>query len=286
MNQSLNTKFSDSNGDGFVSDDDVNAILDNYNGYHSLLQSDYLSVADYPFILIPQSTELDSGDVLVIDIAIGNATYPVENLDGLAFSLNLPSELVDSSSLNIQFSETSWFVLNSPSIQMSKTLADGYVEGGIGRVNRVSSNGYGIIGQAVCIIEEEIDDTRLIGQRIPMTIKLEGGTALDGNGNKVRLPNAETTVFVNLNKEKTGNIEEQLICYPNPSSTFINIHFNGQNIIESYKIYDMQGRLMMEESNLNTNHKTVQIDAFETGIYILEVQSPKGNVSKKLKVIN
>ncbi len=284
-NEKLNVKYSDTDGDGFVALSDTSELANNYTSYHSLLKEDVLAITDYPFILTPQSTVLDSGDVLIIDIAIGDENAQVLDLHGLAFTLNFDSDFVDSSSLKVNFFEDSWFSMNSPTVQMSKVPKDGIVEAGFAKIGRGGVHGFGKIAESECIIEEELDDTRLSSGRVPMTIRLSNATALDAEGNKVILPDAVVKVYIDLsNNQDDPSLEDKLICYPNPAAESINIHFNGGNIMEEITVYDVQGRQVDFIPNLNTEHQTLNLNGFDNGLYVVKVKSSKGLVTKKINV--
>ena len=104
----VNLKHIDSNGDGMITNADTSAILDNFGKYHSLIPSSVQEIKKSPIILIPRTTEVDSGDLMVIDIALGNSAFPVLDIHGLTFQLNIPPGLIDSSSL-----QCAWFQSHS-----------------------------------------------------------------------------------------------------------------------------------------------------------------------------
>ncbi|MBK8886192.1 MAG: hypothetical protein IPN46_06390 [Saprospiraceae bacterium] len=123
----LNIKHVDANGDGLISSADTSAISSYYATVHTFVPEEVLAIKDYPFNLIPNSTELDSGDLLILDIEIGDATKDVVDLFGLAFGLNVAPQMIDSASLSVQFDKFSWFADNSPTLQMYKQPKEGNI---------------------------------------------------------------------------------------------------------------------------------------------------------------
>ena len=59
--------YADSDGNGVVEASDIQSIVDHYLWRHTLVPQITGLKADYVFELIPQTTELDSGDLAVID---------------------------------------------------------------------------------------------------------------------------------------------------------------------------------------------------------------------------
>lgn len=71
--------------------------------------------------------------------------------------------------------------------------------------------------------------------------------------------------------------QDQFSIYPNPSHNVVNIESKNNLIIESVKIVDLSGKLIIEK-NQNTNQ--VDIVNLSNGMYIVEVAS-EGRIYKK-----
>jgi len=108
-----NQKHVDADGDGVVTVADTNSISDYYNQLSNFVPEEVLDIKDYPFYLVPNVTEVDSGDLLVLDIVLGSEDYPVKDLHGLAFAIQVNGTFADSSSLNIDLYEDSWLTFRS-----------------------------------------------------------------------------------------------------------------------------------------------------------------------------
>ena len=59
--------------------------------------------------------------------------------------------------------------------------------------------------------------------------------------------------------------------YPNPAKDLINLKSNS--IINSYKIYDIKGSLILEKENSNTNNLVVSLNSIKSGLYFIEITS-------------
>ncbi|MBM6498300.1 T9SS type A sorting domain-containing protein [Flavobacterium macrobrachii] len=76
--------------------------------------------------------------------------------------------------------------------------------------------------------------------------------------------------------------QDQFSIYPNPSQNVVNIESKNNLIIESVKIVDLSGKLIIEK-NQNTNQ--VDIENLSNGMYIVEVAS-EGRIYKKKLIKN
>src|SRR5690554_2174490 len=64
--------------------------------------------------------------------------------------------------------------------------------------------------------------------------------------------------------------------YPNPVKDILNLE--GLNTVESYVIYDVSGRKLEEADN---NTQQINLSHLSNGVYLLQVNTDKGQVSKK-----
>jgi hypothetical protein len=76
---------------------------------------------------------------------------------------------------------------------------------------------------------------------------------------------------------ETVDGEMSISVFPNPTSSILNINFDGDlNLL----IYNMLGQQILE-----TNDKQIDISGFERGTYILIVQNLESNNSTNFKII-
>jgi len=84
---------------------------------------------------------------------------------------------------------------------------------------------------------------------------------------------------INSSVSNLSNIK--LKVYPNPTAS--NIIIDSEIEINAYKVYDLNGRLLLEKSNRIEN--VVNTKSLEFGIYILELFDKKGNLIFVQKII-
>lgn len=77
----------------------------------------------------------------------------------------------------------------------------------------------------------------------------------------------------------------QMTMYPNPAGDEFTIRTDGNTKLNSVSILDLRGSLLYSEENLNTESKSINVESFSQGIYLVRADSERGTSVKKL-VIN
>jgi len=292
----INIKHIDANGDGLLSVEDTTAISDYYASIHNFVPNEVLAIKDYPFEIIPNTTELDSGDLLVLDIVIGSNSNPVLDVFGLAFGLSFSPSMIDSASLSGHFYQDGWFANGGPSLQMIKqpkegiihagfTKTAGIVEDEIDGFKPIGTSGNGKIGQIMFIVEDEIDGFRAKDDFIIRRINVNNITIEDVEGERFLLPESFIDVKINLDKKTPVPSEEKLLIFPNPGRDAINIHFNGRNTIQALKLFDGMGNMIDSRNDINAQSHIINTQMLPTGIYVLRLVTTEGVISKKIQIL-
>ena len=278
-----NIKHADANGDGIVTVVDTNSISEYYNQLSNFVPDEVLDVKDYPFYLIPQSTEVDSGELLVLDIVLGSEDFPVKDLHGLAFSVQVGGGFADSASLYIDLYEDSWLTNLGPSIQMSKKPADGLIEAALTRTDGLPSSGHGIIGQLGFIVEDEAigikddDGERYFG------IRLRGAIGETAAGSSYYMPEAAVRIqYVNEGVKDEKLFPIDMLVSPNPTSDILRIDLpNVNEEIRNLYLTDITGNSIL----VNKSNSIINLGSLPMGMYILSVESNMNTYNQKVQVV-
>ncbi|MDX1406998.1 MAG: Ig-like domain-containing protein, partial [Saprospiraceae bacterium] len=283
----VDVKYADSDGNGVVEEADMQSIIDHYLKKHTLVPQITGLKADYAFELIPQSTELDSGDVAILDIAIGSSAIPVVDMHGMQFSLNLPPDLIDSSSLQVYFDHDSWLGHDAPAVDLQIQPWHGRIDAAYSRGNGVTASGHGVISTMTFIVVDDIEGIRPPGSRVPLQVGVNYAGSVNGAGHSLGMDGLGTTLYLNLGKEDLeDDIEDKLFVYPNPASgETLNVHLNGKRAIRSLELYDLTGRLLSAQDNINDKHYDLDISELHNGMYFVRVIGTDGVVGRKFEVI-
>ena len=281
----VDVKHIDANGDGIITAADVEAIDANYNNYNNLVPSELLVLKDYPIDIVPSATSVDSGDWLSLDIVLGSEQYPVLDVHGIAYTLNLAPGFIDSSSVEVIDRSSVWLGNNSPIISLFKQPNAGSLHLGSTRTTGETVSGVGVTHTVGFVVIEEIEGL-LRDRTNPITILVENISFVDGSGNKFRLPDASIEVdFNSSNNEEKVPLEQDLFIIPNPANDFIKLHLNGAENIKAVEIYDINGRLIHNVSGLDVDEHTISTEGMIDGIYVAKVITETTSISKKIKVV-
>ena len=103
----------------------------------------------------------------------------------------------------------------------------------------------------------------------------------DGNGSN----SGHVRLFSNSNvlNIENSNSKEQLIVYPNPTTTQIHIDLENKVNQSKIQLYTIQGKLLYTQDYNNTNQIIINMMSFSKGIYVLKLQLDDSQ--KTLKVI-
>lgn len=276
------TKFLDANGDGTLTSADVDQISDYYYQTNDVVAKDVQQKLPYQFTLIPVQYSLDSGDVVILDIAFGNANYPVLDMKGAKFSINVPAYMLDSSSVDLQFHQDSWLAEGAPYISLAKVPWDGRIDAGFARAKGDGTTGYGVIATVVFIIEDDVEGFKTNNGVIQIPITLNGGSLMNSEGTKFDVDGDEIILTLDPSNNKD---QYSLVLYPNPSVDFVELHLNGKSTIEDINILDTQGREIKSISDVNSKHHQIDVSTLPVGLYFIQVQHTGGTLTQLLSVI-
>lgn len=109
--------------------------------------------------------------------------------------------------------------------------------------------------------------------------------AADGNGSylsliNLNLDNALASSWTASNQSlSTTNfdIQNQIIVYPNPVTSLLNINCSS-GVISGYELTDMLGRVIAQDSNLNKNRFSINVEDMATQQYLLKIIQEDGKV--------
>lgn len=263
-------KHADANGDGRLTADDIQGILDNFNKINSLVPNENLGYKDFPFSLSSNYSEVEPGDTLVINFHLGSASIPANDIHGISFALNIDGDFVDSSSLRVKFFDNSWMADHSPTLQMHKQVSDGNVRLAFTRSSGQGASGNGIIGQAIWIVGEEDGDGLKSGNDIVLrNISVENILLEHSNGDVKRLQSSSLLVKQSFEELETDLLSNDLL-YPNPVKNNLNLILTVEKA--TINIVSVSGNLLLSKK-VNSNSDGLDVSSLLPGIYILEVNS-------------
>lgn len=77
---------------------------------------------------------------------------------------------------------------------------------------------------------------------------------------------------------------DRIVLYPNPNNGIFEITLSNNNVFESVSIFDITGRLVFKQNNINNDSLTVNLTSSNSGIYTVVVKSEIGNFNTKIVI--
>lgn len=87
---------------------------------------------------------------------------------------------------------------------------------------------------------------------------------------------------ITVGKHSSANMNHELTVYPNPANSIVHVQSTFQ--VAKVQVFDQQGKLVLEERNLNGKQVSIGVGELISGIYVLKTQGPLGVYSSKLLI--
>ncbi len=275
-------KYADTNGDGQITAEDTVAISQAYAKNSSLTPKIPATKKNIdihfgtPSVLNPQP-----GDFVTIPLILGTPAHPAVDVYGFTYNIDYWVDAFDN--VSITYNKESWLTRNDAVLSISKPPYNGRIESAITRTGKIAASGIGIIGLFNTIVDDEVDGWKLNDGKIDL--RIDGGVVSNAQGQSFSINGSSTQLTLNLAGTGLTKIDEdQVILYPNPASEELNIHLNSGFKATDIEILDMQGRTILGINGLETNHYSLPLDTYTSGIYIAKVYTLDGVVLKKFNV--
>jgi hypothetical protein len=97
----------------------------------------------------------------------------------------------------------------------------------------------------------------------------------DGNVLSAQINGQGILIVEQINNQLSSVKDSELIIYPNPTTNILNIDIEGRF---SYKIFDIQGKLILEGNSKNQ----IDLKSISIGKYILEINSNNSKFTKSI----
>ena len=274
---SINSVYADCNGDGIVNADDTLAILQNYGDSHFKTGgiSGPWRTGIPALYAVASSDTIHSGDTLTVSFVLGNASLPVSNFYGLAFTYNFDPLVMDSNFTRMDFESSSWIGTPGQDISLSKIFNAGRIEAAVTRINHTVANGNGLIAEAKFKVTSLINGYINLGS-------ISDITAIDAHGNTIPLnAGADTSVIVLPNGIRDISTET-LHIQPNPAHDHVLI--SAGSTIRELSMTDVMGQTVMTKTAMNSMSMNIDITTFDSGVYFVTVRTDRGMAVAKLIV--
>ncbi|MEL6864079.1 MAG: T9SS type A sorting domain-containing protein, partial [Bacteroidota bacterium] len=283
----VNLKYVDTNGDGFITAADTTALSQHYGFTHNLTPSPDPVSSNLPLFFVPQSPgPYNPGDLVLVDIVLGNQAQPALDMSGLTFIMNYNNAIVEPGTFEVNFDGDNWMAYNSPMLNMSKYPFEGRVEVGYTRTSGVTASGFGKIGSLNFIVVDDLIDGLKVVDTIQTQINVPSPAIMNSLGIYEGLAPYYLDIPITLpGKDPFGIREDDLLVFPNPTEDILNVHVNGKNEIREIYIYTLTGQRMFASGRLYTKNTQIDMSHFGPGMYLVNAITDKGVITKKVEVM-
>jgi len=278
-----NLKHVDCDGNALIDSSDVGVIGLNYGLTHQKGGDPNHAIDPDLYFAFPQDSA-NTGDTIVGSIYLGTSPNPITNIYGIAFSLLYNSNIIDSGSLRIDFTD-SWFTPNANRISLTKDLfLASKMDAGISRIDHTNISGAGKIADVSFVIQDNIDGKDYFV--LPLEIQFENVLAIDKDEAAVSLSANGDTLYVKDEISSLWQINQRndVRIFPNPAAN--QLYVVADFSIAEYRLLDLARRDVIKpvSSIQATNTVTIDLSAVEPGAYLIQLKNT-GNYSVCRKIV-
>ncbi len=293
----LDTKHSDSDGNGTVNEADIVAIKANYN---QVIGKQLQSLQESEAALYVEATDtIIPGYEHVFAVNLGTENKPAEDIYGIAFTAEFTLANVegnDTVQLNAPMAgfSNSWLGEQGINMMAMDTIIDNTFlwDVALTRTNHENKTNYGRICKLGCVMV--IGSLKSAGERIiPIDLVLKDVVVTRSNGTKFQLKNSKHRYVIAeqviTDIDDVENPFVSLELSPNPASGLVYLDFKDyqpQSNLTQINLYNLTGQLLhSQEKTIRSQQRVaLEIEDLPQGIYWVQIANGTAQTTKKLVV--
>lgn len=265
-----NYKHADTNGNGIVDGNDVNAITLNFGLTHSKTQQAFQLNAPYLQPEIVNDT-VTAGDTVTILLQLGDSDLPVLDCYGIAFDLTLDAAIFQEGSLQISWNN-SWMGAANEILTLDKT--DGgntSLSAAIARNTHTPKSGHGIIATLKAISKSTTGSSAY--ELKPNAAVITQLKSIDHQGNEILVNAGQDSVIVQntISQIHETNLSSHVQIFPCPANRYLYIQAEAGQFKEAV-LYDMNGKKVAK-----TCQTILDVAHLQAGMYLCRVKLRDGS---------
>jgi hypothetical protein len=225
--------------------------------------------------IVPDQTTVVKGMWGTASVYLGDATSPISNINGVAFTVGFDNTLIDPNSIYIEYQNS--FIDASQNLYFRKLdFANNKLFTASTHTISNNVNGYGKIGTLHYQILSSLATDEVLNIGISQANQSDATgliTPLTSGTGTLMAIGASVGVKENL---YSGNV----LVSPNPTNGLLNISFNSIPQNTKIELYNSIGALVLSETMTNKNN-TINVSDLSSGIYFMKVLEGNGVVAAK-----
>ncbi len=266
-----NYAHADANGDGVVDFTDKEAIAQNYgltngNGIEPVPQLPGTDIDPPIFVDLPNNGNLPSGLAFSVPIILGTSDNFIEDLYGIAFTIDFDPTIIDPASIEISYPKSWLGEENTNLITFDRVDQErGEIHIAITRIDQTNASGFG----SVALVSGIIDD--IAGRIIGGDIEIKNVYAINTLHRRIPLHTWKQRIQIKSQDEVPGRIDlrRNVRIIPNPTSDLIQVYTPYATPVESIQLLDAQGKPVRQPVQ---NTDTISLGDVPQGIYMLRIK--------------
>lgn len=284
LENGVNAKNVDLNGDGIISHLDTMVIAGNFGKVNSIVAERTPESTKIELQVLTTSSSAAQGDMIEISVLVGTSENPAVDARGLTYSVGYDADMVEENTLTVDFLQSNWISRYDAFIAMSKIVNRGRIESGIVRSQDRGASGHGKVSTIRGVVVDDVAGFH-VGDNPVLRVRINDVYMMDAKGRMLQIQGKEIAIPIKVAKKDEPMKDSDLLMFPNPSSDYMSFYLNGVNTIESLRVVDMMGKEVNRQNNIKGKQATVYFDNFTPGMYIAEVMTEKGKILKKIQVV-
>jgi len=279
-----NLKHVDCDGNGIIHSADTLPIFLNYGLTHNRGRGPGNKFTDpHLYIDLPEDTSL-AGQHIEVPVYLGDSNIQVSNFYGIAFSVNYDNTIVEENTMHFE-------AVNSFAGNVGDLLSFDYdlygesrLDAALTRLNRMTVSGYGQIGTLSFTMKDDISGKDFLVREL--ILSFSEVRAIDNNENDILLYYEPGSMFVKQEVSGVGgtvNIVSDLLIYPNPAGSVLNIRIMGSGQAQEAMLFNLLGKELLRTNTLN-NNLTLDLSNIPAGSYMVKLKLAEGEAVRKIIV--
>lgn len=267
-----NYNHADGDGNGAVNSNDTLSIIANYGLTHPLRMPgvDQTNQIGLPLTFEMPTSNLVPGTVVSIPIKLGTSLFPVNNIYGIAFTINYDPSLVQAGTMQLDISN-SWLGDINNCIHLGKDdFVNGLYDVGFVRMDHQNISGNGMIAT--------LSFTVASGASGLFNLSFSKVLAIDKYEYSIPIQSFSSSIYTSL----FGNamLEELVSVFPNPAASYVTVTSPTVSMT-AITCLDRIGKVLFSIS-VNSNIQEIITHTLSAGIYFLKIETAKGLLYKKI----
>lgn len=272
-----NLNHSNCNGDGIINDDDTLAIYINYNSMHAFKPAQ--ATTNPQLTIVPDQNIVNKGTWGTSSIYLGDASTIINNINGVAFTVNYDKTVLETDSVWIEY-PMSFINAGNQNLKFRKRdFTNGKLYTATTHTINGNVNGYGKIAILHYKIKSSLTADNVMNLSISQANQSDAyGTITPLTAGSATLMALGTSIATNLNALTNGNY---ISLHPNPTNGVLTI--NSTTELQKIEVMAITGQLLISEVPLSTNH-VLHLDHLANGVYFVNLYQ-NNRIVKREKII-